>query len=802
MDRTKRTIEIPSVLPVLPVRNTVLFPNAAVPLFVGRPSSVAAIQHAQRHGDLLLVVSQKDGAMDNPTQDDLYRIGVICLVAKVTELERNSFQLIANGLCRFRIDEFVSMGDFMGACGTRLEDRSPPDSPRIEMLAVELKKLGQTILQLASIAGAESLSKLFGQLDDPSHIGDLAATFLSLSMVQKQQLLEELNVEVRLTRLFDLMIAEKDKLTLQNEIQSKMSERLSKDHRDQLLREQLKTIHDELGGENNIQEQYSRKIRDAGLSEEAGKAAREELNRLVTVPRTSPEYHVIRTYLDWLTALPWQRLAGRPGNAIHLNEARAILDEHHHALESVKRRIVQFLAVTKLKPDHKGPILCLLGPPGVGKTSLGRAIARCLGRPFVRASLGGVRDEAEIRGHRRTYVGALPGRVLQQMKRAGSRDPVFMLDEIDKIGTDFRGDPASALLEVLDPEQNGSFLDHYLDVPFDLSRVFFLTTANVVETIPPALRDRLEIIEMTSYSAREKLAIAQAHLVPRYVEEHGIPSSRFELPRETLEFLLEAYTREAGVRGLGRHIATICRAAAEALAGEMPPDRYVVDPKRAEEILGPRRYFPEPLASRRRPGMVTGLAWTPAGGEILTIEASRMPGRGRLLLTGQLGDVMKESAKLALSLTRADALAGSLPFAFEKTDFHLHVPSGAVPKDGPSAGLALYLALCSLLAGEPVDASTAFTGEITLRGSVLPVGGIKEKVLAAHRAGVKRVVLPRENEGALREVPEDVRADLQFVLVGEAEEGLMAAGLQPTARATFLLPPDIERGLLPTHPPS
>ncbi len=578
MEGMKRVIEMPEVLPVLPVRNTVLFPNAAVPLIVGRPKSVNGVKRAQQQGDVLLVVAQRESGKEDPSHDDLYRLGVVCLISKVTQIENESYQLIANGLFRFQITQYVDADGYLGAKGHQLPDTMAIRTSRAETLAEEIKQLARSILNLASIPGADSLLKLFDQIDDPGQIADLCSTFLHLNVPLKQELLEMQDLEKRLQQLLDHMVREKERLVLQGEIQAKMMERLSKDQRDHLLREQLKTIHEELGDDHNLQDDFAERIEEAQLSPEAKKVAREELSRLAVVQRSSPEYHVIRTYLDWLVNLPWAKMSAPPSEEVSLEKARQILDEDHFGIEKVKNRIIQFLAVNKLKRDMKGPILCLLGPPGVGKTSIGKSVARALGRKYIRTSLGGLRDEAELRGHRRTYIGALPGRLIQSVKRAGVRDPLMVLDEIDKMGQDFRGDPASALLEVLDPEQNNTFLDHYIDVPFDLSSVFFITTANMLETIPPALRDRLEVIEMTSYSKAEKMVIAQRHLIPKLLEDHGIGPHQLEIPPHTVEAVIEGYTREAGVRNLKRELAHLCRSAADIMAKENPVEKFSIFP--------------------------------------------------------------------------------------------------------------------------------------------------------------------------------------------------------------------------------
>lgn len=773
----QKKIELPEWLPVLPVRNTVVFPNTAVPLIVGRPKSIQSIRAGQAASDLLLVVSQRDGNLEEPKPEDLYQVGVVCMMSKVTHVESDSYQLIVNGLFRFLLTDIHDDLGYLCAQGKQLPDLAHQSAPRAETLAAEIKQLGKSILSLGSIPGADALVKLFGQLQDADHIANLCCTFISLSVTQKQELLELSELEKKLQLLLGYLIREKEKLILQNEIQSKMMERLSKDQRDHLLREQIRTIHEELGEETNPVEDFARKIEEVGLSAEAKKIAKEELSRLQIVQRASPEYHVIRTYLDLLLSLPWNKFSASQPESIDLTKAREILDADHYGLEKVKKRVLQSLAVTKLKKDQRGSILCLLGPPGVGKTSLGRSIAKALGRQFGRASLGGVRDEAEIRGHRRTYIGAMPGRIIQSLKRTGVKDPLILLDEIDKLGTDFRGDPASALLEVLDPEQNNHFMDHYLDAGFDLSKVFFVTTANVTETIPPPLRDRMEIIEMTSYSKREKMEIAVRHLLPKLLEEHGLTPERVHIPRETTEQVIESYTREAGVRQLSREISNLCRAAAEKLAVDNPPAKIDFTPEQLETFLGPRRFFTEMALEAHRPGVATGLAWTPVGGEILHIEATRMQGKGKLILTGQLGEVMKESAQIALSLLRSSG-SPNLSLRYDSFDFHIHVPSGAIPKDGPSAGVALFVALASLMESRPVHPKLAFTGELTLRGSVLPVGGIKEKVLAAHRAGIEVVCLPERNRGDLVDVNAEVLSQMKFHFMQEAAEALSLSGLK------------------------
>ncbi|MGZ3709638.1 MAG: endopeptidase La, partial [Bdellovibrionota bacterium] len=618
---------------------------------------------------------------------------------------------------------------------------------------------------------------LIERVDDSAYLTNVCAAYLNLSLTQKQELLEMVQVEDRMESLLTQMRKEREVLNLQREIRDKMSERLNKAQREALLREQLRTIRSELGEEANeeVADDLEHRIRDANLPEEALKQANEEFKRLKSLPNSSAEYHVLRTYLEWMASLPWSK---RSESQIDIPCARAILEEDHYGLGEVKKRILEYLAVARLKNDLHGPILCLVGPPGVGKTSLGQSIARALSRNFIRTSLGGVRDEAEIRGHRRTYVGALPGRIIQSIKRAGTRNPVMMLDEIDKLRADFHGDPSAAMLEVLDPEQNKSFTDHYIDVPFDLSDVFFIATANVIDTIPAALRDRMEIIEVGSYTSLEKLHIAKNHLVPKLLKEHGFEPGWIVLPDETISKIISTYTREAGVRELQRKIAALFRGVAEEILerrSKGPAFEPVrLTPDRLPGILGTEKFFPELIDRGLKPGIATGLAWTPHGGDLLFVEAADMPGgRGHLTLTGQLGDVMKESAQLALTLARTET------FSFLRKnvdlgthDIHIHVPAGSIPKDGPSAGVTTFAAIASLLLGQTISPETALTGEITLRGVVLPVGGIKEKVLAAHRGGVRRVVMPRRNEADLNEVPSDVRKELEFTLVDNVDQVL------------------------------
>ena len=774
---------LPALLPVLPIRNAVIFPTVSMPLVVGRPKSVRAVQTAEAGDQLIVVVTQKIITPGDPAPGDLHLVGTVCKIESSTLTETGSHQVVVTGIARYRVAEFHDAGDRLEARGEMIADTQTPDPVRTRALLTTLKSLAREILELLP-GSTDPLIRLIDRVEDASYLSNICAAYLNLPIPQKQSLLENVDVDERMDELLDSMRKERDVLGLQREIRDKMTERLSKAQREALLREQLRTIRTELGeegGEETVDE-IADKLTQAELPEEAQKQATEELKRMRSLPSNSAEYHVVRSYLEWLAAMPWKKSTK---DQLDLTRARKILDEDHSGLETVKRRILQFLAVAKLKNDLHGPILCLVGPPGVGKTSLGNSIARTLGRKFIRTSLGGVRDEAEIRGHRRTYVGAMPGRVVQSIKRAGTRNPLMMLDEIDKLRSDFHGDPSAAMLEVLDPEQNKSFVDHYLDVPFDLSDVFFIATANMVDTIPPPLRDRMEMIEVNGYTTAEKLEIAKKHLLPKELKAHGLTMEQIELPEETLHQIITHHTREAGVRELQRKIAALLRSAAEewvrrsedASLGAIPditPIRLL--PERLIDLVGPERYHPELAEQSLRPGVVTGLAWTPHGGDLLFVEVSKMPGKGSLTLTGQLGDVMKESTQIALSLAR-QASSDLLPtgFNFGTHDIHIHVPAGSIPKDGPSAGLTTWVALMSLLTDRRVHPRISMTGEITLRGAVLPVGGIKEKVLAAHRAEIQTLILPKRNQDDLRDVPDFVKNAIEFIFVETTDEALLAA---------------------------
>ncbi|MGZ3652045.1 MAG: endopeptidase La [Bdellovibrionota bacterium] len=771
-----------TLYPVLPLRGTVVFPGMTLPLRVGRPQSMAALKAAKERPWALVLTQKTDAGGDSePSADDMYRVGTLVKIEKVRGNEKSGYQVLARGVARFRVRNLRKNGAYLEAEGEALADNRDVDAKTNEALLESLKTAAKEILKLVP-ADTDQFVELLDGINDLELLTHLSAGNIDIPLEQKQEILETVSTKNRVLKLLDLMMALKENLEVQGQIRDKLTHKLGKNQRENILREQLRQIQEELGegGEEGGSDDFRKKIADAGMPEEAKKVALEELKRLEAIGKASPESHVIRNYLDLLCAMPWSKSSG---GDIDLDAARKILDEDHYGLDKIKKRILQHLAVMKLKKEGRGTILLFVGPPGVGKTSLGQSIARALGRKFARASLGGVRDDAEIRGHRRTYIGAMPGRIIQSIKRAGENNPVLMLDEIDKLGASFQGDPAAALLEVLDPEQNANFMDHYLDVPFDLSKVVFVATANSLDTIPGPLRDRMEIIELTGYTTAEKLHIAKRHLVPKQLKEHGIEESQLTISDEALLRLIAHYTREAGVRELQRKIAEVARANTEkVIAGTSGR----VEAKDLEEILGPERFVHEVVEGISPPGVVTGLAWTPVGGDILFIEAELMPGNGKLTITGQLGEVMKESAQIALSLVRS-RMASVVPnFDFAKNDLHLHVPAGAIPKDGPSAGVTMLTALASLFSGRRVASTLAMTGEITLRGAVLPVGGIKEKVIAAHRAGIKKVLLPKRNEKDLRDVPEEVRSQLQFEFMETAGDVLKAAlglSFEPAPRA-------------------
>ncbi len=770
--------DVPGELPILPLRDTILFPHAILPLAVARETSVILVGEAVRERKVIGVVTQRDPAIDDPVESDLHRMGTLTHIHKMFKFPDGSLRLVVQGVQRFRLLQVTQYRPFIKARIELLGEPVASDQDlELQGLAQSALSLFQKVVELSPTLSDE-LATLAGNIHEPGRLADFVAGSLqSLSTTQKQELLEVLVVRSRMERLNKVLAKDLEVLEVGNKIQSQVKTELQKNQREYYLREQLKAIQKELGEGDDQQREYAElreKIEQAGMPADVKKEALRELDRLSRMSPAAAEYTVTRTYLDWLVALPWDK---RSEAEIDIQKAKGVLDDDHYDLEKVKERILEYLAVRKMKPDIKGPILCFVGPPGVGKTSLGRSIASAMGRKFHRISLGGMRDEAEIRGHRRTYIGALPGQIIQGLRRAESKNPVFMLDEVDKIGTDFRGDPAAALLEVLDPEQNNTFKDHYVDLPFDLSEVLFITTANVLDTIPPALKDRMEVIRLAGYIEEEKLHIARRHLIPRQLDNHGMTPENVAFGDEALTKLIREYTREAGLRNLEREIASIIRKVARRRA-EGNVETVAVTPERVEEFLGAPYFMKEELEERTLlPGVAIGLSWTAAGGEVLFIEASQMWGKKGLTLTGQLGDVMKESAQAALSWVRAHARQlGIEDSFFERVDIHLHVPEGAIPKDGPSAGITLVTALVSLLTGRSVRSHVAMTGEMTLTGRVLPVGGVKEKVLAAHRMGVREVILPKRNEKAVKEdIPDNVRNDLQLHLVSSIEEVLEKA---------------------------
>ncbi len=765
--------DIPGLLPILPVKDTVVFPGIAVPLAVGRPQSIRLIDEVLVDRKILGLVAQKDSSRDEPGQDDLYSVGTASVILKMVKFPDGTLRVLTRGLKRVRIRRWVASQPYLRAEVEVLEEIEEK-GVHVEALARNLLTQVQKLLSMLPIS-AEEMGVALMNVSHPGRLADMVGALLGLKLEQRQEILETLSVVERLEKVTRSINKEIEVIELGSKIQEQVKSEMDESQRRFLLRQQLKAIQKELGedgdGEAEIRD-LAGKIDSAGMPPEVRKEAEHQLERLKAMTPASAEHTVVRTYLDWLTVLPWSKSTP---DKIDLPEARRILDEDHHGLEKVKERILEYLAVRKRKADLKGPILCFAGPPGTGKTSLGRSIARAMGRRFHRMSLGGVRDEAEIRGHRRTYIGALPGRIIEGLRKAASNNPVFMLDEVDKLGVDFRGDPASALLEVLDPEQNHTFTDHYLDLPFDLSKVMFITTANLLDPIPPPLRDRMEVLELAGYTEEEKLAIARRHLLPRQILEHGLTPDELEVEDEALRLIIRTYTREAGVRSLERLLASLCRKATRAIA-EGKQAALRIRPADLEALLGPPIYFTEVAERTQVPGVAVGLAWTPTGGDILFIEATSMPGRKVLTLTGSLGEVMKESAQAALSFLRTRSHALGLPADFfEHQDLHVHVPSGAIPKDGPSAGVAICAALLSALAGIPCRPGTAMTGEITLRGKVLPVGGIKEKVLAAARAGVRQVILPECNRKDLDEVPRDVRERLKIHWVDSVDQALPLA---------------------------
>jgi ATP-dependent Lon protease len=783
---------LPATLPILPLKETVVFPDSMTPLAIGQERSIRLIDDAVTKDLTIALVASREGGDESPGPDDLYRVGVAAEVHKMIRVPDGTLRILVGGTRRIRLDEVTTEEPYLEGRFTEVPD-VVEESQELDALTHNCESLFSRIIELVPYLPDE-LRLAVANVGDPSGLANLIASTLRLKTEEKQELLEEANVAERVRKLNTIMSRELEVFELGTKIQSQVQSEMEKSQREYFLRQQLKAIQDELGEGDEQQAEINElrlQIEEANLPEEADKQARRELDRLAKLPSAAGEYGVIRTYLEWILALPWDTTTE---DNLDLVRARAILDEDHYDLEKVKERIVEGLAVSKLRNDPAGPILCFVGPPGVGKTSLGQSIARTLGREFARVSVGGVRDESEIRGHRRTYIGAMPGTVIRALRDAGSKNPVFMIDEIDKMGADWRGDPSSAMLEVLDPAQNTSFRDHYLDLPFDLSKVLFICTANLLEPIPAPLRDRMEIIELSGYTEEEKLGIARRYLVPKQVHEHGLDPDRIHFTEKALRLVIREYTREAGVRNLDREIAALCRKAARQIA-EGKDVKTRVDERRVRAWLGRRRFTADTRKRTSDPGVATGLAYTPVGGDVLYIEATAVPGEGRLIVTGQLGDVMKESAQAALSWVRGHGrdigLDGRDPF--EGRDVHIHVPAGAVPKDGPSAGITMATALTSLALGRPVSEEVAMTGEVTLTGQVLPIGGLKEKVLAAERAGISTVIIPRENEGDLDELPKDVRKRLRFVPVDDLEGVIEAAFDDGVGRAARPAPKAVER---------
>ncbi len=767
---------LPAALPILPLRETVTFPETLTPLAVGQERSVTLVNDVLGTNRMLAMVASRDPENERPGPADLYDVGVAGYVARMIKIPDGSLRVLVQGTQRVKLTDYVAEEPYLVARIKPLPDIEAP-GPELEALSRNVQRTFSEIVEQIPYL-PEELQLAVTNIDDPAALGHLIAGALRISTEEKQQLLEEVDVGRRLRHLSQILARELEVVQLGTQIQSQVQSEVDKGQREFILRQQMKAIQEELGEEDEGQAEANElreKIEAANLPEHARKAADRELSRLVKLPPAAAEHGVIRTYLEWLTELPW---SVETEDDLNLKHARKVLDADHYDLEPIKDRILEYLAVRKLNPESPGPILCFVGPPGVGKTSLGKSIAKALGREFERISVGGVRDEAEIRGHRRTYIGALPGTIIRALRDAGSRNPVFMIDEIDKMGADFRGDPASAMLEVLDPAQNDSFRDHYLDLEFDLSDVVFIATANVLDTIPGPLLDRMETIELSGYTLAEKKQIARRYLVGRQIAANGLKASQIEFTDAGIAAIVEEYTREAGVRNLERQIGTICRKVARRVAEGKSKGKVRVSGRKARELLGRRRVFAEQRRRTKDPGVATGLAWTPVGGDVLFIEATAMPGSGKLTITGQLGEVMKESAQAALSWVRGHWIEVAPQLGenwFAEHDIHVHVPAGAVPKDGPSAGVAMTVALASLVSGRPVRNDVAMTGEVTLTGQVLPIGGLKEKSLAAQRAGIKQVIVPDRNAGDVEEIPDGELGSLEFVFVDEVSAALEVA---------------------------
>jgi ATP-dependent Lon protease len=775
------TVELPEELPILPLRGTVIFPFMIVPLVVGRKSSIKLIDDAVRGNRIIGLFAQKDPETEEPAAEDVFSVGTAGMILKMLRMPDGSARIMIQGITRLAIKEIVQATPYFKAKIERLESPETGGT-KIEALQRNALNLFQKIVELAPNLPEDAYVAAMN-IDDAGKLADFITSNINVELAERQEILEAVSVSERLKKLTSILNREVDLLELGSKIQSEAKSEMDKAHRDYYLRQQLKAIRKELGEEDQYAveiDELEEKLLEKPMPDEVREEANRELNRLKTIPPQAAEYVVARTYLDWILALPW--LEGSEDN-LDIKHARKVLDEDHYDLDEVKERILEYLSVRKLKEEMRGPILCFVGPPGVGKTSVGKSIARATGRKFIRMSLGGVRDEAEIRGHRRTYVGALPGRIIQGIRKAGTNNPVFMLDEVDKLGMDFRGDPASALLEVLDPEQNFSFSDHYLDLPFDLSKVMFVTTANILDPIPPALKDRMEIIRLPGYTMPEKLNIAKQFLVPKQLAEHGLGKRSLKIADSALKEIVNRYTREAGVRNLERAIATICRKAARQIVEEKTK-KIAVTKKNVADYLKAPPFYPETAGRKDEVGIATGMAWTAVGGVILFVEALRMPGKGELILTGQLGDVMQESARAAYSYVKAHARdLGINPEDFENYNIHIHVPAGATPKDGPSAGVAMATALASVLSRKPVRHGLAMTGEITLRGKVMPIGGVKEKLLAAVRAHIPNVIFPDENESDVLEIEEEHRDKVHVTYAKTIGDVLKAALVEEEAPA-------------------
>ncbi len=782
---TENKDEVLEIYPVLPLRNTVLFPQQIIPIYVGREQSLKLIADLPKGGKkYIVVVAQKDGSVENPKASDLYEYGTLAMVMKVFDMPDKSRSAIVQGLDRVRVKNFLDPDPYYKGLVEKVRGVVTP-SAEIEGITLNVQEIFKKLIEIAPYLSEEQFHVL-SNIQNPGKLVDKAISLMNISTKEKQDILEELDIKKRLEKCTVLINREIHRIELGEKIQSDVQDEISKSQREYFLREQMKAIQKELGEDTGGVEldELDEKIKTAKMPEKVETVARKELTRMKKIPAQSPEYTVARTYLDWLVELPWSK---ESKDNEDINYAQEILDSDHYGLVKVKERIVEHLAVRNLKKSRakkgerfKSPILCFGGPPGTGKTSIGKSIAKAMGREFVRISLGGVRDEAEIRGHRRTYIGALPGRIIASLKKAGTNNPIFMLDEIDKLGMDFRGDPSSALLEVLDPEQNFTFNDHYLEVDFDLSNVMFITTANRIDKIPGPLRDRMEVLEFSGYIMEEKLQIAIDHLLPKQIKEHGLRKKEIKFTDESICLLVESYTREAGVRNLERQLANVCRKVAREIT-DGKVKSINITPEKVYEYLGPIKFISEIAERTQQPGVVIGLAWTAFGGDILFIEATKMPGKGVLKLTGKLGDVMKESVQAAFSYVRANAQKLGLdPTFYKKLDIHVHVPAGAIPKDGPSAGVAMITALVSLLSNKPVKNRLGMTGEISLRGNVLPIGGLKEKSTAAHRAGLTHILAPAQNEKDLVDIPKKVLKDLKISFVKDVSEVLkLALGLEP-----------------------